>query len=459
MPRSASVRHPLFAPLLRRGQRHTLCGLFVAALVAASLSRCEADEQLTRSWPAFRGASGNGIATTTAPAEWSESGVSWEVAVPGQGWSSPAVRDSEIWLTTATEDGTELTGLCLELETGSVVWSETLFRVSRPREKHLFNSYASPTPAVGTAVAYLSWGSNGLAAVDRESKQTRWVRRDLPTNHYRGPGSSPILNDDETRLYLPYDGFDHQFIECFDAETGDTIWRTHRPHDFRTDNGDKKKAYGTPLLIDVSTDEGGIRSELVCPTSLGCFALDPETGRELWRIRYEQFSTAGRPVFAGGLLYLTTGFGKGEVHAVRPGGSGDVTASRVVWTEKRTMPSKPSPVVRDGRVYCVGDRGVLVVLDAATGERLSQTRLSGNVSASPLLMQRGASPSSEDRLLIVSEDGDALAVALTAPPTVDATSPLPDGVLASPVAIGERLLIRTRTGLVCLMNETAAAAD
>lgn len=406
-----------------------------------------ADE--TSDWSVYRGPGGDGIAVSSAPAVWSDDDVAWRTPIAGLGYSSPAVRGSQVWLTTATEDGTALTGLCLDLTTGRTLWSQRLFAVARPREKHLFNSYASPTPAVSATHAFLSWGSNGLAAVDRETFAVAWVRRDLPANHYRGAGSSPILSSDESRLFLIYDGYDHQFVECLDAATGETVWRAHRPDDFGTDDGDKKKAYATPLLIDAVVGDGAWRPELICPTSLGCFALDPQTGRELWRVTYEQFSTAGRPVFANGLLYLTTGFGKGQVHAVRPGGQGDVTDSHVVWREARTMPSKPSVLVDDGRVYALNDRGVLVTLDAATGERLSQTRLSGNFSASPLMIRH---PGGESRLLLADEAGRVIAVQPGVDPQIVGESRLPDGILATPVAVGPRLLIRTRTELVCLTD-------
>ena len=401
----------------------------------------------TNDWPAFRGEAGTGQAVATLNVDWSlpvDSLLTWQTPITGQGWSSPSVAGSQVWLTTATEDGTVLTGLCLDLATGETLWSRDLFTVAQPRPKHLFNSYASPTPAVSDTHAYLSWGSNGLAAIDRETFETAWVRRDLPTNHYRGPGSSPVLSPDESRLWMIYDGFDFQFVECLDIATGDTVWRTHRPRDFGTDNGDKKKAYGTPLLITADSP-GGPREELICPTSLGCFALAPASGRELWRVRYEQFSTAGRPVYADGVLYLTTGFGKGQIHAVRPGGSGDVTDSHVIWTEARTMPSKPSPIATGGKVFAVSDRGVLIVLDARTGQRLHQVRLTGNYSASPLLV------SNDDAsvLFVVSEQGLLSRVdATTDPPAVLSTTELPDGVLATPVAVQNALLIRTRSSLL-----------
>ena len=55
---------------------------------------------------------------------------------------------------------------------------------------------------------------------------------------------------------------------------------------------------------------------------------DPLTGKELWYVDIPGFSNVTRPVFGHGLIYLATGFMKPEFWAIRPGGHGDVTATR-----------------------------------------------------------------------------------------------------------------------------------
>ena len=404
----------------------------------------------------FRGRDGSGILLTAAPAVFNETNILWRTPIPGRGWSTPVLDEDasageQIWLTTATEDGTTLTAICLDRTTGAVVHQRDVFRVAEPREKHLFNSYASPTPALAADRVYASWGSNGLAALDRADASTVWARRDLPVNHYRGAGSSPILSTDRSRLFLCYDGYDRQFVECLDAATGDTVWRSHRPIDFGTDDGDKKKAYATPLLIASAEPNG--RDVLVVPRSFGCFAYDSGDGREFWRVRWEQFSAASRPVLSGGRLVLGTGFSRGQIWAIRPGGSGDVTDTHVEWIADKTMPSKPSPVAADGVIYGLNDKGVLVWLDESSGERLGQLRLSGNFSASPALVRRPTGTGQPDCLLLADESGDVIAVSLASASSAVAIigrSRLPDGVLASPTADRDRLYLRTRTELVCI---------
>lgn len=408
----------------------------VSLFVAASV--CAAD------WPEFRGSAGDGDAgDLRLPIEWSETtNVAWKVAIEGRGWSSPIVIGDQVWLTTATPDGRQLTAYCVAVDDGRVLWKKDLFAVHEPREIHTFNSYSSPTPAADDKRVYLSWGSYGMVAIDRATFDVDWTRRDLPCHHWRGPGSSPVLEhmaDGTTRLYQNFDGYDFQYVVCLDADTGETIWRTYRPRHFGSDDGDRLKAYATPLRISA-----GGREQLISPTSYAVFSYDPATGEELWRCRYDQFSTAARPLFDGELVYVTTGFGKGAVVAVDPTGSGDVTESHRKWLYTKTMPSKPSPVLHDGVLFCVNDKGVLITLDANSGEKLGQMRLGGNYSASPLL---GLGPDGQKVVYLSDEAGKTLVVTAEAKPETLAENTLEMGMLASLVPTDRSLIVKTKEHL------------
>src|SRR5688572_25196186 len=101
-------------------------------------------------WPQFRGPTGDGHSDATGlPLKFGESErVKWKTAIHGKAWSSPVIWGSQIWLTTATEDGTELSAVCVDKETGKILRDDVLFRVATPQFCHKFNSYASPTPAI-----------------------------------------------------------------------------------------------------------------------------------------------------------------------------------------------------------------------------------------------------------------------------------------------------------------------
>ncbi|MEZ6066165.1 MAG: PQQ-binding-like beta-propeller repeat protein [Planctomycetaceae bacterium] len=399
----------------------------LVCLFSASVGRAD-------HWSQFRGPAGDGHADTTGlPTKWSESeNIVWKTPVRGRAWSSPVVWDNLVWMTSASEDGHELYAVCVDLQSGAVLHDFVLFEVAQPREIHKFNSYASPTPVIEAGRVYLSWGSYGLACLDSKTAELIWQRRDLECNHFRGPGSSPVLHGD--LLILPYDGYDYQYVVAFDKRTGETRWKTNRPHNFGTDNGDQKKAYGTVQIIDVDGQQ-----QLIAPTSKGAFAYDPATGAELWRVRYDGFSTAARPVYASGLLFLSTGFSKSELLAVDPRGSGDITATHVRWLENKAMPSKPSPLHINGRIYTIGDQGVANCLDAMTGEKVWQARVAGNYSASPVY--------ADGKLYFASEEGKVSVVAPGDEFQLLAENELADGIMSSPAIADQSLLIRTKTHL------------
>lgn len=414
-------------------------GLLALALVAFSIPlSLRADSN----WPEFRGPHENGHADGDGyPTNWSEKeNIAWKTALPGRAWSSPVIWGNQIWLTNATEDGKTLSAVCLDKTNGTVLHDLPLFEVAVPQFCHKFNSYASPTPLIEEGRVYLSWGSSGIACLDTKTAQTLWTRRDLECDHFRGAGASPIVFGN--LLIQHYDGHDFQYVIALDKGTGQTVWRTERPKDFRTTDGDVKKAYATPIVVDVAG-----RPILISPASKGAFAYDARNGEEIWRILYESFSTSSRPVFGHGHVYLSSGFGKADLIAVRPDGQGDVTASHVTWVEKKQMPSKPSPLLIGDLVYTIGDQGVATCLDAKTGKTVWMKRIGGNYSAAPIY--------AGGHVYYFSEEGKTTVFKPGAEFEVVAENELPDGFMASPAASDGALYLRTRTALYRVENKPA----
>ncbi|HUS91251.1 MAG TPA: PQQ-binding-like beta-propeller repeat protein [Phycisphaerae bacterium] len=385
-------------------------------------------------WPQFRGPGGDGHSDAMGlPLRWSETeNVVWKVAIQGRGWSSPVVWGRQVWLTTATADGKEMSAVAVDRDTGKVVHSLLLFRNAEPGPINSVNSYASPTPAIEAGRVYLHFGTYGTACLDTATGKPVWVRRDLNCDHGVGPGSSPVLSGD--RLFLVFDGMDEQYVVALDKLTGRTLWKTPRDVDFGSAGGDFRKAFATPALI-----RAGGREQLVCPAAWAAMAYDPQSGREIWRFRYGRgYSTAPKPVYAGGLVLIHSGFGIHELHAVRPTGTGDLTETHAAWS-LRGAPAKPSPLVVDGLVYLAHDRGLLTCLDLKTGERIYRESLPGKYSASPLL--------ADGRIYLFDEKSTAAVVRPGREYKLLATNALSDGCMATPAVAGRSLFVRTKTHL------------
>jgi len=97
-----------------------------------------------------------------------EENVAWKTAISGKAWSSPVVWGDRIWLTSATEDGTQLFALCIDKNTGKVVLRKQLLLLAAPQYCHPFNSYASPSPVIEEGRVYVSFGAPFNACLDSQ---------------------------------------------------------------------------------------------------------------------------------------------------------------------------------------------------------------------------------------------------------------------------------------------------
>jgi outer membrane protein assembly factor BamB len=379
-------------------------------------------------WPQFRGPGGQGHSSEAGlPLQWGETkNVAWKVPVPGRGWSSPVVARGRVWLTTAApvQRETSLRLMAYELETGKQALDIEVFRLRSSELQNAKNSHASPTPIVDGERVYVHFGAEGTAAVSTAGDILWKTRLGYQTQH--GNGGSPELAGD--LLIVSCDGFDESFVVALDTQTGKTRWRTDRRQPY-------SQAYSTPLAIRV-----GDRDQVVSPGAFNAFAYDTRTGKEIWRVNYgDGFSNVPRPVYAAGLVFITTGFHQPSLLAIRPDGKGDVTRSHVAWKLSRGAPLTPSPIVAGGEIYVVTDNGIASCLDARTGTVHWQQRLGNSFSASPVL--------ADGRLYFLDEDGRTTVIKPGTRFEVLATNTLDGATLASMAVSARSFFIRTATHL------------
>jgi outer membrane protein assembly factor BamB len=423
-----------------------LAVLFSAFCAAVSASGGE-------NWPQFRGPTGDGHADAPRlPITWSEQEhVKWKTPIHGRAWSSPVIWGKQIWVSTATEDGTRLCAICVDRESGTTQRDLKLFDVEKPQFAHKFNTYGSPTPVIEEGRVYVTFGSPGTACLDTQTGEVLWTRRDFVCNHYRGAGSSPILYGD--LLIMNFDLSDHQFVVALDKKTGQTVWRTERSIDFKDlgpdglpmTEGDLRKGFSTPTIAMLDG-----QPTLISSGAKAHYAYNPRTGEELWRVEERtSHSASTRPVAAGGLVFLPTGWSTGELLAIHPGKKGEVIDAnqpnptnaqlRVVWKSKRSVPKKPSVLWVDGYVFTIEDGGVASCLEASTGQEIWRERIGGNYSASPLYCA--------GRIYFFSEEGKGTVIEAGRQFKKLAENMLDDGFMASPAVAGQALYLRTRTHL------------
>jgi len=104
-------------------------------------------------------------------------------------------------------------------------------------------------------------------------------------------------------------------------------------------------------------------------------------------------------VVNGSTVYVFGGFRSSGSLAVRAGGRGDVTESHILWTSRNSS-YVATPLLHDGHLFWIDDRGQAFCISATTGELVYRERVAGikaegrPVYASPVL--------AKDRIFVVS---------------------------------------------------------
>ena len=374
-------------------------------------------------WPEFRGPDGQGHSSARGlPLTWNENtNVRWKVALPGLGWSSPAIAGNRIWLTSADVEPTVLRALCVNLDTGELDLNVAVEAPDETARVHRKNSLASPTPILLQDHVFVHFGPYATACLST-SGEILWSKS-LPHQQFYGPSSSPVLFRD--LLIVPCLGTDVRYLVALDKDSGEERWK-------QTFEG--RNAESTPLVIETETGP-----QLISSQAERIIAFDPATGRDLWSVRQTNYAQVPRPVFGHGLVYVGGGYFNPEIWAIRPDGQGDVTDSHVVWHMSESAPLNPSPILVGDELYCVSDNGVASCFNAMTGEVHWRERLDGNYSASPVF--------ADGRLHFLNETGTTYVVQPGPKFELLATNAMPGQTLASLAVAGRALYLRTDTHL------------
>ena len=369
-------------------------------------------------WLSFRGDSRN-VAEGDPPVSWADGrNVRWKAPIEGRGPSSPIVLGDRVVVTSS--DGARQDRLmvsCFDLEDGKLLWRRSFWATGRTAT-HPDSANAAPTPASDGQRVFAFYSSNDLACLDRDGRLLwyRGLAHDFPkAGNDVGMAASPVVVEGVVIVQIESQG--DAFAAGINAETGQTIWRRPRK---RTAN------WSSPTTLKV-----GDRWQVLLQSPDGVTAHNPATGEEIWRFEASCDSIAS-PTTEPGKVYVSTEDGL-TLLEVTP----DSKAPEVVWQERDLVASPASPVVRGNRIYSLR-RQFLSCGDAESGQQLWRKRLAGQYWGTPLLVG--------DRLYVASKEGKAQVMQLgdsdEAPTDVSVTE-MDETIQASPVVVGDALLIRT----------------
>jgi outer membrane protein assembly factor BamB len=393
-----------------------------------------------KNWTHFRGSNLNGMAVSeNIPLKWDDSVIKWKTEIHDNGYSSPVVYNNQIWVTTATPDGKKLYAVCIDYQTGKIIYDILVFSPEVVEGKHSLNTYASPTPCIEKGFVYVHYGSLGTACINTANGSIVWKRTDLKCRHVQGPASSPIIY--KNMLILHFEGTDVRYIVALNKTNGETIWRTDRPSEpYEKITQIGRKAYITPIIINVKG-----RDMLISNGSAVCIAYDPNIGKEIWRVVDGAESTIAMPFTENGIVYWYTGFmvaGDGtkytDILAVNPDGTGDITATNVIWKKQDELSRNHNltPIIKDGLIYTVNTVNKLMCIDAATGEEVWSTHLTSNHDASPIYVN--------GNIWFFSVKGEVMAIKARRKFEVVANNQLDSGIWATPAVLRNSIIVRTQ---------------
>ena len=419
-------------------------------------------------WPQYRGPHALGVDDSVPlPTTWNvETGanIRWQTPIPGLAHSSPIVWGDRVYVATAVKPGKAelkvgLYGdiasvdekethqwrlLALDKATGKIVWDTLGFEAVPKVKRHTKASHCNSTPATDGQRIVAIFGSEGLFCFDTSGKLL-WKKDlgpmdagyfDVPSAQW-GFASSPVIHDG--KVVVLCDVQKGSFLAVFDLADGKELWRTPRK-DVPT--------WGTPSVVTAAG-----KTQIVVNGWHHTGGYDFATGKDLWHLDSGGDIPVPTPVFANGLIYLTSAHGKARpMRALRPDAAGDITPAdpgatnaAIVWAHARQGNYMQTPIPVGDALYACFDIGVMTCFDAQTGAIRYSERLSKNGEGFT------PSPVSDGRhLFFTSELGNVYVVPVGAKFSLVATNTMNETCMATPAVSAGTLFYRTREKLVAI---------
>lgn len=440
-------------------------------------------------WPRFRGPNGSGVSDSTGlPSEFgTKKNLLWRVEVP-MGRSSPVVVGNRIYLTAV--DGDKLITLALDRQTGKTTWRRDVIR-DHTNKIFTGNDTSTPTPASDGENIYIFFPDLGLISFDAAGKE-RWRVKLGPFDSFYGLSSSPVVHGNTVALVC--DQRSGSFAIAVDKESGRVRWRVERRH--ATTEG-----FSTPAVY--APQQG--KHQLIVTGAYRVDGYDLETGENLWWIGNQGIYPIGSPALLGDLVIavaegsdtpayppfdtllqqldankdgklsreeckkdpmMTDHFGwvdtnKDDIitrdewdqklkesvteHGVtgnKIGGTGDLTASNLVWRYKKSFSNVVTPLIYRDVLYLVKTGGIITTLNPKTGDVLKTGRTKDAIDpyfASPV--------AADGKVFLLSHSGKVTVLKAEPQWEVLSVNDLDETAQATPAIADGRLYIRTHKAL------------
>ena len=352
-----------------------MSALFIKRIVFGWMLSISASSLAQESWPRFLGHDASARSESDVPTTWSDSeNLLWKAKLPGTGSSSPIVTADCVFVTCYVEaDPPRRTLHCFDKRTGAELWSRE-FLIDYPEDDYqgyiTEHGYASNTPATDGESVFVFFGKGGVHRVDMDGDLIWSVDVGKQSSNRRwGSASSVVLHGEHVIVNAAEES---RAIHCLRKTDGSEVWKQQADM--------LELAYGTPRIASRGDEE----SELLIGVPEEIWSLNPETGKLRWYAASPMTGNVSPSIIVhGDRAYGFGGYrGAGSI-AVRLGGSGDVTDSHVMWTN-RTSSYVATPLRVGDRFYWIDDRGIAYCTDIHQGETVYRSRVDGLAGQRPV---------------------------------------------------------------------------
>lgn len=383
---------------------------------------------LGQDWPQWRGVYRDGVVNGfIAPQQWpQELKQRWKTTV-GTGDATPALVGDKLYV--FTRQGEEETLLCLNAADGKELWRDSYAAqaVAGPASRHP-GPRSSPAVAEGRIVTL---GVSGVVSCLDTGGKLLWRKDPFPKIVPQFfTATSPIIVDGMAVTQLGGKG--NGAVVAFDLATGDEKWRW----------AGEGPEYASPAL---TTIEG--TKQIVTLTEKSVVGIATADGKLLWQLPFvpERMAYNAATPIVDGQTVIYMGKGRG-IKAVKIEKKGDGFTTAELWSNVEVAPQFNTPVLKEGFLFGLSDRGNLFCVDAKTGKTAWIDQTSRDRGGFTAIVDVGAClmalPSSSE--LTVFKPGDKGYAELAKIKVSD--SP----IYAHPVVAGNRIIIKDQESVAML---------
>jgi len=337
-----------------------VCGiLFFTIALTANTSAGDA-------WPRFRGANGDAFVAVpdATQLEHLKSGlrILWQRPFqddksldkgPEYGryntYSAPAIFDGSLFLCRRNGNADEVA--CLDAHTGDERWR---FQLESETVKKNFGSGVRGVPCVYKEFVFFVNYWNTLVCLNRADGKLAW-KKDLRAEYGGklpdfGTSASPVVLDGKLIVHPCGAG---SGTVALDPASGREIWKA----------GSHEPAYATSQLATLS----GV-AQIVAFLASGVASYDAATGQELWTFKYYEDwqKNSCEPLIANGVVIA--GNNTLGATAFQPEKNGEAWSTKVLWSNQSEKWHFASAVLGVGCVFYNDGKGAVKSFDATSGK-------------------------------------------------------------------------------------------